>query len=1132
MKLAIPKPFQQLPFFKRLKQNRPPSPRPRPRKEGDVFNRLGGKERSASARSDSRYQVSHEKETEIQPRKHHHRDMSSRETGEYSESEDSEGGHWKSKSRRHRSNTYEDDLSQPWTREERNPFTPCIWHFNFPRTRMPSHVKTYDGSGDPEDHLKLFQAAAKTESYEDLRTAFRENYLQQTKHIKDPVEIHHIKQRDGESTEDFMERYKAEILDVEGAPECMKISGFMHGITHPELIKRLYEKIPRSMDEMYRVTTSFLQGEVAAFSHSRKKAPASWKQPEGGNKPNFKKGFKNKQRSDRKPDRFSLLTKTPKEIFALEKGKFKAPPPMVTPAEKKDPNKYYEFHADTGHNTDECMQLRKQIDEMIKSSKLSQFIKELKQNDKPKVPKKGETAGKDKPLAILMIQPWEKVAKQRVTQSFSPETIISFPSLGEEDGTEGPMVIEAEIGRHSVHRMYVDGGASSEVLYEHCFVRLQPEIRSQMIPATTSLIGFSGETIWPIGQISLLARIGDEEHSTSAWMNFMVIRSPSQHNGIIGRTGIRKIQKGSKELCALLRQNLDIFAWRPADMTGVPRHMAEHHLNVRGGCPPVKQKKRGQAPERNKAIQMEVEKLVDAGIMKEVHYHSWLSNPEGMFLGYKVNTEGLKVCPDKADAVLSLPSLGCLKDVQKLNGQLASLNRFLSKSAEKSLPFFKTLKKCTKKGDFQWTQEAEIAFKQMKKLIAELPMLTAPKEKEELIMYLAAAKEAISAVLMTERGGKQLPVYFVSRALRGPEINYTPMEKLVLALLSASRRLKRYFQAHTIVVITDQPIKQLLSKSEISGRMLKWKFELEGYDIQYRPRTSIKGQILADFIVERPDEESPDEPMAEPEELPEPWTLFTDGSSCVDGSGAGLILTNPDGVEFTYAMRFRFEATNNEAEYEALIAGLRIAEQMGVKNLQANVDSRLVANQVNDSYIAKESVPRNENKKANALSKIASTSFAHLSKQVLMEELKEKSIHEKEVLAIVEEEGQTWMTPICEYLTKEILPENKKKARAVRRKASRYTMINGTLYKKSFLGPWLRFGLPREIVSDNGKQFRDNPFKDWSLGEVIKARLDERSKDWIRELSHVLWAHHTMIKSSNEETPFSLTYGTEAVIPA
>ncbi|GJZ00518.1 reverse transcriptase domain-containing protein [Tanacetum coccineum] len=702
--------------------------------------------------------------------------------------------------------------------------------------------------------------------------------------------------------------------------------------------------------------------------------------------------------------------------------------------------------------------------------------------------------------------------------------------------------------------------------------------------------------------------------STSAWIElhgfFSIWVSSSQHKCNIGRPGIKKnravpstgtlessssnskkkleekiniaihpeypeqtvaigsnlTEKDAKKLCSLLKQNLDIFAWKPELICGPsPRKtFAEHRLNIREGIFTSHAKGKGTGTGKKiRAIQEEVEKLVDAGIMKEVHYHSWLSNPvmvkkhdgtwrmcvdfkdlnntcpkdcyplpeidwkveslcgysfkcfldaykgyhqikmakedeektafitsQGIFcyskmpfglknagstyqrlvdkafqrqigrnLEAKVSTNGLKACPDKADAVLSLPSPRCIKDVQKLNGKLASLNRFLSKSAEKSLPFFKTLKNCTKKSDFQWTPEAEEAFKQMKKLIAELPTLTASKEREELIIYLAAAKEAISAVLMTDREGRQIPVYFVSRTLRGPEVNYTPMEKLVLALLSASKRLKRYFQAHTVVVITSQPIKQLLSSSEISGRMLKWKFELEGYDIQYRPRTAIKGQILADFIVERPEEESPDELMTEPEVLPEPWTLFTDGSSCVDGSGAGLILINPEGAEFTYAMRFRFDATNNEAEYEALIAGLRIAEKMGIKNLQANVDSRLVANQVNGSYIAKESgmvqylnkvktlaksfkefsikqIPRSENKKADALSKIASTSFAHLNKQVLVEELKEKSINEEEILDIVEEEGNTWMTPIQEYLTKEILPEDKKKARAVRRKAA------------------------------------------------------------------------------------------------
>ncbi|GKA00633.1 reverse transcriptase domain-containing protein [Tanacetum coccineum] len=265
---------------------------------------------------------------------------------------------------------------------------------------------------------------------------------------------------------------------------------------------------------------------------------------------------------------------------------------------------------------------------------------------------------------------------------------------------------------------------------------------------------------------------------------------------------------------------------------------------------------------------------------------------EGMFLGYKVNSKGLKVCPDKVDAVLSLPSPKCLKDVQKLNGKLASLNRFLAKSAEKSLPFFKTLKKCTKKSDFHWTTEAEEAFKQMKQLIAELPMLTAPMEKEELIVYLAAAKETVSAVLMTEREAKQMPIYFVSRALRGPELNYTSMEKLVLALVHASKRLKRYFQAHPIIVITDQPIQQILSRPEVAGRLQKLSIKLREYAIHYRPRVSVKGHILADFIVERPEEDSSDTPMEEEEKLPEPWILFMGGSSCTNGSGAGLILTN------------------------------------------------------------------------------------------------------------------------------------------------------------------------------------------------------------------------------------------------
>ncbi|GJZ33894.1 hypothetical protein Tco_0579330 [Tanacetum coccineum] len=217
---------------------------------------------------------------------------------------------------------------------------------------------------------------------------------------------------------------------------------------------------------------------------------------------------------------------------------------MTTPVEKRNNNKFCEFYGEVGHNTHECMHLKRQIEELIKARKLSHVIKELNQGsgkDQPKATKKGEASKKDKAMAILMVQPWQKVARQRITQSFSPNPKISFPPLGDEDGTEGPMIIEAEIGGHFVHRIYVDGGSESKILYKHCFNRIQPKVKNQMVPATAPLIGFSGEIIWPMGQILLPVKTDDAEHSTSAWMNFVVVTSPSSYSRIIGRPGIRKI---------------------------------------------------------------------------------------------------------------------------------------------------------------------------------------------------------------------------------------------------------------------------------------------------------------------------------------------------------------------------------------------------------------------------------------------------------------------------------------------------------------------------------------------------------------------------------------------------------------
>ncbi|GJX76666.1 reverse transcriptase domain-containing protein [Tanacetum coccineum] len=334
--------------FSRIRRERSRSPRQKLReKEGGLFKRLGNRRKSVSACPSSHNQHSYSKYTEA-----------------LSESEDSGGGHWKSRSK---------------SRNQIRRGMTCPNH---------GHIKIYDGNEDPEDHLKIFQTAAKTERwamptwchmfnstltenarvwfddlpsesieyYDDLKKAFLENYLQQKKCIKDPIELHNIKQRDGESTENFVRRYTLESRHVKGALECMRIFGFVHGITNPELIKRLHDKIPKTMDEMMRVATSFIRGEVAASNHERKKSFPPWKQQEGNQKQNFRKAsFRNQQRPERKHDRFTLLTKTPKEIFDLEKGKFKAPPPMTTPAEKRNHAKFCEFRGEVGHNTDDCM---------------------------------------------------------------------------------------------------------------------------------------------------------------------------------------------------------------------------------------------------------------------------------------------------------------------------------------------------------------------------------------------------------------------------------------------------------------------------------------------------------------------------------------------------------------------------------------------------------------------------------------------------------------------------------------------------------------------------------------------------------------------------------------------------------
>ena len=233
-------------------------------------------------------------------------------------------------------------------------------------------------------------------------------------------------------------------------------------------------------------------------------------------------------------------------------------------------------------------------------------------------------------------------------------------------------------------------------------------------------------------------------------------------------------------------------------------------------------------------------------------------------LGFLVSYRGIEANSEKIRAIEAMRPPARVKDVQKLTGSLTALSRFISRLAERALPFFKLLRKS---GPFSWTEEAEQAFQELKQHLVSLPILVAPEPEEPLYLYIAAAAEAVSMVLVVERPTPesqepedsgpaagvrtiQRPVYYVSEVLHEAKTRYLETHKLLYVVLVASRKLRHYFQAHRIVVVTSFPLRTILHNSNATGNIAKWDVELVEFQLDFRPCHAIKSQVLADFIVE------------------------------------------------------------------------------------------------------------------------------------------------------------------------------------------------------------------------------------------------------------------------------------------
>ncbi|XP_075475888.1 uncharacterized protein LOC142514743 [Primulina tabacum] len=533
------------------------------------------------------------------------------------------------------------------------------------------------------------------------------------------------------------------------------------------------------------------------------------------------------------------------------------------------------------------------------------------------------------------------------------------------------------------------------------------------------------------------------------------------------------------------------------ELTGISPLIAEHQLNILPRSHPVKQKKRHFGPEKDKVIDAQIKELLKAGHIREIQFPTWLSNvvlnagatyqrlmdkvfekqlgrnvevyvddilsksregasfisdleetfatlmhygiklnpakyifgvKSGKFLGFILTDRGIEVNQEKVESVLSMPSPRSVNEVQKLTGRIASLSRFISRSAHRSYLFFQILRKAQQ---FGWDEKCEQAFQDLKIHLAGLPVLVKPEPGEKLYVYLSATEYAVSSVLIKEEGTDQKPVYYVSHALRGPEL---------------------------------RPLGRIMTHSEVSGRMIKWTVELGEYDIEYKPRVAIKAQALSDFLSE----------MIQPSEE-EVWKVSVDGASSLMGCGVGVVLVSPLGENVKLALRIDSRITNNEAEYEAVLAGIRAAREVGASRIILYSDSQLITQQIKGIYEAKddkmlkylrliraqaesfmdwsiEQVPREENSEADALAKMAASLSEVNTREVL---------HITRLVLSTEEEASpmpedSWMTPLIAYITNHELPEDKARAQKIKRQAPRFVLLNKILYRISFQGPLLK----------------------------------------------------------------------------
>jgi len=315
------------------------------------------------------------------------------------------------------------------------------------------------------------------------------------------------------------------------------------------------------------------------------------------------------------------------------------------------------------------------------------------------------------------------------------------------------------------------------------------------------------------------------------------------------------------------------------------------------------------------------------------------------FLGFVVHKKGIEINQSKTKEILETNLPSKKKELQYLLGKINFLRRFISNLSGR-IEAFLPLLRLKKEDVFKWEPQNQKAFEQIKAYLMNPPVLLHPLRNKLIKLYIAASNNTIGSMLAQEdENCVKRVIYYRSRVLNFAETRYHPSEKLCLCLYFSFIKLKQYIKPNDVYVYSHfDIIKHMLSKPILHSRVGKWALELTEYSLTYQSLNYVKSQIIADLIL--------DHSMVE-ESLNadiEPRKLYFDGFSRKNGTGVGILIISTKNIPTKFKFRLDKLCSNIEAEYEALIAGLKILLELGAKQVEIKGDSELVVKQLTKEY--------------------------------------------------------------------------------------------------------------------------------------------------------------------------------------